>query len=218
MRFFVWRKTIYPIPLNESARLSALQHYNVLDTPGEAVFDDIVRLARDICGSQVSLISLIDSDRQWFKAQIGLGELTETPREQSFCAHAIMSDELFVVEDASQDVRFRRNPLVIGSPNIRFYAAVPLTVAKDIRLGTLCVFGDTSGGVSADQLRALFTLRDAAVAQLKLAYLESKLPLNVCAWCNQMLDDTRNGYFPNTSLITHGICSECTSSVRSGLE
>src|SRR5215218_8391500 len=114
----------YPIPRNEQQRLASLRAYKILDTQPEAQFDDLARLAATICGTPVSLMTLIDANRQWFKAAVGF-EGKETPREQSFCTHAIMQPEVFVVPDATKDARFSQNPLVTGDPNIRFYAGAP---------------------------------------------------------------------------------------------
>lgn len=125
-------------PSDESGRLAALHRFEVLDTPSESEFDDIALLASNICDTPISLISLLDSSRQWFKSRVGL-EATETPRDISFCGHAIHEDHIFEVPDARQDPRFADNPLVTGDPNIRFYAGSPLITSDGFRLGTLCV-------------------------------------------------------------------------------
>ena len=113
------------IPANESDRLLALNRYKVLDTLPEQEYDDLTQLAADICGTPISLISLVDQDRQWFKSRVGL-DATETPRDISFCGHAVADGEILNIPDATQDVRFADNPLVLQDPNIRFYAGVPL--------------------------------------------------------------------------------------------
>ena len=114
-----------PIPYNETDRLQDLYDYQLLDTPEEDDFNEIVRLASDICKVPISLITLVDAGRQWFKAKVGL-DTPETPRDISFCGHAMLNGEIFVVGDARKDERFHDNPLVTGQPDIRFYAGVPL--------------------------------------------------------------------------------------------
>jgi PAS domain S-box-containing protein len=126
------------IPADEEWRLQSLRDLNVLDSAPEAEFDALVKVASMVCGVPISLISLVDADRQWFKADIGLGAV-QTPRDVAFCAHAILDDQIFEVEDALQDARFAGSPLVQGSPDIRFYAGAPITLANGAKVGTLCV-------------------------------------------------------------------------------
>ncbi|WP_376960198.1 EAL domain-containing protein [Azospirillum sp. A26] len=134
-------KRLPPVPAREEDRLATLQRYELLDTPAEAAFDQITRLAAKLLKVPVALISLVDRDRQWFKSRVGL-PVQETPREHAFCAHALESDTLLVVGDAWQDERFADNPLVTGDPNIRFYAGAPLRTADGLALGTICVIDD----------------------------------------------------------------------------
>jgi diguanylate cyclase (GGDEF)-like protein len=123
----------------ELQRLETLHALRILDTPGEQAYDDIVLLASQICGTPIAAISLVDTDRQWFKAKVGL-DAPQTPRDQAFCAHAILEPrELMVVPDASQDLRFITNPLVTGDTNIRFYAGAPVLTDDGKAVGTLCV-------------------------------------------------------------------------------
>lgn len=124
---------------DEAESLEALRALEVLDSAPEAEFDGLARAASLTCGTPIALISLVDVERQWFKANIGLAGVTETPREMAFCAHAVLGDELFEVPDAALDPRFADNPLVAGDPNIRFYAGAPVRLSDGHRVGTLCI-------------------------------------------------------------------------------
>jgi diguanylate cyclase (GGDEF)-like protein/PAS domain S-box-containing protein len=132
-----WKRP--PLPGNEEDRLAALHGFGLLDTPAEEAFDAITRLAATICNAPISLLCLVDRDRQWFKSNHGLPGVSETPRDVSFCAHAIVDDKLMEVPDMVRDERFRANPLVAAGPKIRFYAGFPLDDGKGHKLGTLCV-------------------------------------------------------------------------------
>lgn len=151
----------------EEDRLEALRLYRILNTEAEKSFDDLARLASLICGSPISLVSLVDEGRQWFKARVGMGP-TETSRDVAFCAHAILEREVMVVPDAMADARFADNPLVLAEPHIRFYAGAPLITPDGLPVGTLCVFDRVPRRVTPEQVQALEVLRDAVVAQLEL--------------------------------------------------
>jgi PAS domain S-box-containing protein len=156
-----------PLPENEAARLESLHRYAILDTLPEQEFDDLSRLAALICGTPIALVSLVDENRQWFKAKVGI-EDTETPRDIAFCAHAIHASSVMVVPDALADERFRSNPLVTGNPNVRFYAGAPLRTPEGYALGTLCVIDRVPRELSADQLEALTALSRLVVNELEL--------------------------------------------------
>lgn len=129
---------ISPLPENEKERLEAIRSLHILDTEAELDFDGIVELATQLCDSPISIITLIDERRQWFKAKTGL-DIKETHRNLSFCAHAIHNNDVMVVCDTLQDERFFDNPLVTGDPYIRFYAGMPLCTSEGYKLGTLAV-------------------------------------------------------------------------------
>lgn len=151
----------------EAARLSTLNVYDILDTPAEAGFDDIVLIASQICGTPIALISMVDDRRQWFKAAVGI-DVTETPREIAFCSHAIAQCDTFIVPDATQDQRFAENPLVTGNNALRFYAGAPLVTPDGFALGTLCVLDNKPRTLTADQLSALQALARQVMARLEL--------------------------------------------------
>jgi signal transduction histidine kinase len=158
---------IAPPTADEAARLKTLYDYDVLDTEAEKIFDDITQLAAQICDTPITLISLVDSNRQWFKSKVGL-EAEETSRDIAFCAHAIHQKEIFEVEDTLQDIRFFDNPLVTSAPNIRFYAGTPLVSHDGHTIGTLCVIDDKPNKLTEDQRQALEVLGRSVISQMEL--------------------------------------------------
>ena len=156
-----------PHPLNEKLRLDALLSTRLLDSMSEKEFDNITFLASLICKTPIALISLVDKDRQWFKSKIGI-EVQETPRDYSFCAHAILEDDIFIVENSHQDERFKDNPLVTGSPHVVFYAGAALIdpISK-LPIGTLCVIDSKERRLDKEQVNALRVLSDQITTILK---------------------------------------------------
>lgn len=215
---------------HEAGRLRTLHSYELLDTAAEESFDKLVELAGIICETPISLISLVDESRQWFKARTGV-DVNETPRDWAFCAHALQHGDLFVVPDASSDARFAHNPLVTAAPGIRFYAGAPLRVANGDVLGTLCVIDREPRVLSPRQQQALETLRDAVVSLIELRRSQADLLrvgqlLPMCAWCHSIRVETGAGdgakvqwqplahYVASTNPVTHGICPACSEHMQ----
>ncbi|MBU8546839.1 MULTISPECIES: EAL domain-containing protein [Roseomonadaceae] len=156
------------LPANETERLKALHAAGILDTAQDARFDAFARLAAHLAGTPMAMVSLIDADRQWFKAAIGV-ELREIPGRSSFCAHAILQPErVMVVEDAAQDPRFANNPLVIGPPHVRFYAGAPIIDRAGHALGTLCVLDNLPRQMPEAASRALADIAQGVAAAIEL--------------------------------------------------
>lgn len=164
-----------PTPANEAARLAALVRYAILDTPAEAAFDRLTRLAAQLFDVPMALISLVDAERQWFKSHYGLA-VSETSRDVSFCAHAILNDRPLVVPDAMQDPRFRDNPLVTGAPGLRFYAGAPLRTSDELHLGTFCLLSpEPRRPLSEQQVQILEEFAALAVEELERRMAAEKL-------------------------------------------
>ncbi|OAB55538.1 histidine kinase [Phormidium willei BDU 130791] len=157
-----------PYPDNEAQRQQALEQYNLLDTLPEQAFDDITTLAAHVCNTPIALVSLVDRHRQWFKSKVGI-DAEETPRDQAFCAHAILDpSQVLVVPNAEVDPRFADNPLVTGGPQIRFYAGAPLQTPDGQAIGTLCAIDNQPRELTDDQVQGLQALSRQVVAQMEL--------------------------------------------------
>lgn len=165
---------VAPKPDNEPARLATLRTLGILDTPAEERFDRLTRLARRVFDVPIALVSLIDENRQWFKSCAGL-DVQETARDVSFCGHAILHDDVFMIPDARADARFHDNPLVTGDPGIRFYAGQPLTVPDGSKLGTLCLIDTRPRELDTEQrglLRDLAHIAEQEIAAIELATVD----------------------------------------------
>ena len=162
-----------PIPDNEESRLEALYRYNILDTEREKAFDEIVELASYICNTPVSLITLIDKDRQYHKAWRGF-EAHDTTREAAFCSYTILQNDIMEVEDTDQDIRFSQNPSVLNDPHIKFYAGAPLTTSDGYNLGSLCVIDQKPNSLTDQQKRALKLLSNRVMSELELRLQSEK--------------------------------------------
>lgn len=157
------------MPQDEFCRLETLRSLDILDTDSEERFDRLTRLATRLFDVPIALVSLVDENRQWFKSRAGL-EALETSRDISFCGHSILGDDIFVVEDTLQDVRFADNPLVTGPPDIRFYAGCPLKGAEGYKLGTLCLIDTKPRMFTEDDFSSLRDL--AGMAEQELAVVQ----------------------------------------------
>jgi len=216
-----------PVPPDDEQRVQALHGYGILDTPSESVFDDVAQIASAICNTPMAAMSLIDAERQWFKARIGLN-IAETRRDQFFCAYTILGTEPFVVEDAKFDARFADNPFVTSAPHIRFYAGAPLIDGEGHALGSLCVLDPIPRKINVQQKKGLTALARGIIAHLELRRLSSELAkalselkvlhglLPICSHCKSIRND--QGYWDSVedyvrahteARFTHSICPDC---------
>lgn len=214
-------------PENEADRLRALSEYKILGTKPEESYDDITTIASQTCNTPIALLSLVDTDRQWFKSRVGINA-EETPRDWSFCAHAIHSSEPLVVTDALNDKRFADNPLVRDDPKIRFYAGFPLQTDADHRIGTLCVIDRQPRPLSEQQMIVMKALARQAVAFLELRKRSIRLIeafcsldkagglISTCAYCRMAKDSQGHWQHLDRYLsrhsnlnFSHGICDSC---------
>lgn len=197
-----------PIPLNETERLELIRQLGILDTDAEEVYDGITYIASLICDMPISTITIIDQNRQWFKSIVG-GNKKEDPRIYSFCAHAILGNEILEVPDSEKDERFKNNPLVLGDPHVRFYAGAPLELKDGLRVGTLCVIDRKPNKLNEQQLKALhfLSLQVTKLLELRLKVKEiQSLRENDTNIVNMLTHELRNpltsisGYF---AMMTH---------------
>ncbi len=216
-----------PIPKNETKRLEALRNYHILDSAPEREFDDFVKLASHICCVPMATLTFVDGDRQWFKARIGI-ENSESPREDSFCAHTILAGNLLLVEDATTDPRFADSPLVTGEPYVRFYAGAPLMDAEGHGLGTICVLDRAPRTLNDEEKKTLEALARLVVSQMELRRVSCALAevlsdvrtlqglLPICADCHGIRND--EGYWEKVeeyighhteAELSHGFCPKC---------
>lgn len=187
------------LPENELGRIHALSEYHILDTMAEQCLDDLVQLASKICDAPISIISLIDETRGWFKSSHGVLR-GEVDRKYSICSHAILQKEIFVVEDTLLDERFRDNPIVQGELAVRFYAGAPLTTSDGFNLGTLCLVDSKPRTLSEDQYKALSVLAVQVVQQFELR--KSNLEIQKKNQELQYLNESKDKFF---SIIAHDL-------------
>ena len=211
----------------EEQRLKALAEYRILGTEPESCYDDVTKIAAATCNVPISLMTLVDKDRQWFKSKIGL-EINETRRDWSFCTHAIKENSPLIINDALQDQRFINNPLVTGDPKIRFYAGFPLKTSGGNKLGTLCVIDRKPGRLNSNQFSVMELLSKQIVSFLELRKRSLNLLdalsnfhkqegiLSVCSYCREVKNKDGDWqhlekYLSSVSdmRFSHGVCDKC---------
>jgi PAS domain S-box-containing protein len=187
------------LPENELERVAALKKLNLLDTDAEERFDKLTRLARQLFKVKIALVSLVDSDRQWFKSKQGL-DACETGRDISFCGHAILGEEIFEVPDAAQDDRFSDNPLVTGPPDIRFYAGMPLTTLDGYSIGTLCIIDPSPRKLNAEEERALKDIASLIESEINhLQLQEQRKTLEQSQLLGEVISRVQSGFIREES-------------------
>ncbi len=191
-------------PENEETRLACLQSLDILDTPAEERFDRYTRLVQKVLNVPIALVSLVDTDRQWFKSSQGL-DASQTSREVSFCGHTILDESAFIVNNALEDLRFSDNPLVTGPPHIRAYAGAPLTYVDGSRLGTLCVIDTQPRQFSDSDIEILTDIASLVVRELEtvqLAILDDLTGISNRRGFNVLAQKSLNiGYRNNTPAV-----------------
>lgn len=206
-----------PIPSNEKERLRNLCEHLILDTPGDRRYDEIAKLAQLMCQTPITFVALIDEKRQWMKSKLGL-EVTEVPRDLTFCGHAIMSDEPMVIEDATKDDRFFDNPFVVNDPFIRAYLGCPLISSKGFRLGTLCAADNKPRKFTEEQIQAMQLMSHQVVALIELNNSSEKLKVAFDAMSEGVIVKRVNGQvvdFNQSALDILGLTAEQMKSGRS---
>lgn len=214
------------VPPNEKERVAALKSYRILDSSAEQAYDDLTQIASAVCGVPISLITLIDQDRQWFKSNVGLG-ITETTRSASFCKYTILSDKLLIIPDATLDDRTANNPYVTSEPKIRFYAGAPLVTPDGFVLGSLCVIDRTPRELSHCQLDILKRLSNQVVQLMEYRRVSGLLAeslehihrvrkiLPICSHCKSIRSEDGHWYgleeyAKQLSVdFSHSICPNC---------
>jgi len=198
------------LPANEAERLAALVGYEILDTPPDQAFQDLVDIAAAACDTPMAMVTLIDTERQWVKAAVGM-PTGECRRDDSLCTHAIlMPHQAMVVEDAAADTRFRDNPFVHGGPRIRFYAGAPLVTPDGHALGAVCVMDVQPRTLSPRQLGALEGLARQAVAQIELrrAYRELRHHASERAWYEGQLEAAQRSLMEENAQLVHATLTD----------
>ena len=199
----------FPLPPDEAARMASLRDLAILDTAPEQIFDDVVTLAAAICGTPIAAINFVDEDRQWGKALVGL-DSSEAPREASFCARAIVQDDVFVVPNTMADPEWAQNPMVTGDPGLRFYAGAPIVGDDGHAVGTVCVADHTARQLDAGQLEALTILARQTAAHLELRRSATELR-------RLAVHDALTG-LPNRTLLFDRVGQALTQRARTGAQ